>query len=114
MTCKLGGYIHLRHNNLWNTTAELLRSNGIRKGVETETRLISVSGELLSLGTMAEKNAKLDVCSRNLWALLAKAYADVRFLHPNAPSNATKTIPAMYRAHEMEKKRKYNAKVINI
>ena len=114
MTWKLGGYIHLRHNNLWDTTAELLRSNGIRKGMETETGLISVSGELLSPGTMAEEDAKLDVCSRNLWALLAKEFADIRVFHPNAPSNATKTIPAMYRAHEMEKKRKYNAKVINI
>ena len=37
-----------------------------------------------------------------------------RSLHPHAPSKAAKTIPAMYWAHEMEKKRKYNARVINI
>ena len=69
---------------------------------------------MLSPGTTTEEDAKLDVCARNLWAPLAKAFADIRVLHPHAPSNAAKTIPAMYRAHEMEKKRKYNARVINI
>ena len=63
MTCKLGGYIHLRHNNLRDTTAELLRSNGICKDVETEPGLIPVSGEVLFSGTTTEEDAKVDVCA---------------------------------------------------
>ena len=114
LICKLGGYIHLRHNNLRDTTAELLRSNGICKDVETEPALIPLSGEVLPPGTTRKEDAKLDVCARNLWAPLAKAFVDIRVLHPQAPSNGNKSIPAMYRAHELEKKRKYNARVINI
>ena len=45
LICKLGGYIHLRHNNQRDTTVELLRSNGICKDVETEPGLIPLSGE---------------------------------------------------------------------
>ena len=114
LICKLGGYIYLRHNNLRDTAAELRRSNGICKDVETEPALIPLSGEVLPPGTTRKEDAKLDVCARNLWAPLAKAFVDIRVLHPQAPSNGNKSIPAMYRAHELEKKRKYNARVINI
>ena len=39
---------------------------------------------------------------------------DIRVFHPMAPSNASKSIPAMYICHESEKKRKYNSRVLNV
>ena len=78
--CKLGGYIHLRNNNLQDTTAELFRSNCTCEDVETEPGLIPVFGELLCPGTTMEEDAKLDVCTRNLWTPLAKSFADIRVL----------------------------------
>ena len=39
---------------------------------------------------------------------------DIRVFHPMAPSNASKSIPAMYISHESEKKRKYNSRVLNV
>ena len=104
----------LRHNSLRDTTAELLKSHGICKDVETEPGLLPISGEVLPSGTTTGEEAKLDVCARNLWSPLAKAFADVRVFHPQASTNSTKSISAMYRAHEMEKKRKYNSRVINV
>ena len=56
------------YNNLRDTIAELLRSNGICKDVETEPGLIPVSGQVLSPGTTTEEHAKLDACAGNLWA----------------------------------------------
>ena len=88
--------------------------NGICKDVETEPGLIPLSGEVLPPGTKIKEDEKLDVCARSLWALLAKAFVDIRVLHPQAPSNGNKSIPATYRAHELKKKRKYTARLINI
>ena len=114
LICKLGGYVALRHNSLRDTTAELLKSHGICKDVETEPSLLPISGEVLPSGTVMGEEARLDVCARNLWSPLAKAFADIRVFHPQAQTNSTKSISAMYRSHELEKKRKYNSRVINV
>ena len=82
--------------------------------METEPGLIPLSGKVLPPGTTRKEDAKLDICARNLWAPLAKAVVDIKVLHPQAPFNGNESIPAMYQAHELEKKRKYNARVINI
>ena len=63
---------------------------------------------------MIGDEARLDVSARNLWTPLARAFLDIRVLHPQAQTNSVKTIPAMYAAHEQEKKRKYNSRVINV
>ena len=114
LICKLGGYVALRHNSLRDTTAELLKSHGICKDVEVEPSLLPISGEVLPSGTVMGEEARLDVCARNLWSPLAKAFADIRVFHPQAQTNGTKSICAMYRSHELEKKRKYNSRVINV
>ena len=114
LTCKLGGYVSLRHNSLRDTTAELLRSHGICKDVETEPSLLPVSGQHLSTGSVLGDDARLDVSARNLWTPLARAFLDIRVFHPQAQTNSVKSIPAMYSAHEQEKKRKYNSRVINV
>ena len=113
LICKIGGYVSMRHNHLRDTTAELLRSHQICKDVETEPHLIPLNGETLPPGTTTTA-AQLDVCARNLWTLLAKAFVDVRVFHPQAPTNSCKSIPAMYQSHEQEKKHKYNSRVINV
>ena len=113
LICKVGGYVSMRHNQLRDTTAQLLRSHQICKDVETEPHLIPLNGEILPPGTTTTA-AQLDVCARNLWTPLAKAFVDVRVFHPQAPTNSCKSIPAMYRSHEQEKKRKYNSRVINV
>ena len=51
---------------------------------------------------------------RGFWTPLDRAFTDVRVLHPQAPSNSNKNLYQMYRTHENEKKRKYNARVIQV
>ena len=112
MICKQGGFVILRHNSLRDTTAKLLEQ--ICKDVETEPPLLPVTGERLTPGSNISDNARLDISARNLWTLLASAFIDIRIFHPQAPSNSSKSIPQMYRSHEMEKKRQYNSRVLEI
>ena len=59
-----------------------------------------MTGEHLTAGTVTGE-ARLDVSARNFWSPLAKAFVDIRVFHPMAPSNASKSIPAMYISHEI-------------
>ena len=112
LICKLGGYVSLRHDSLKNTTAELLKQ--VCKDVEDEPGLINVTTEQLPKGTTTEDGAKLDISARGFWTPLDRAFTDVRVLHPQAPSNRNKNLYQMYRSHENEKKRKYNARVLQV
>ena len=112
LTCKLGGYVSLRHDSLKKTTAELLRQ--VCKDVEDEPRLLNVTTEQLPNGTNVADGARLDVSMRGFWTPLDRTFTDIRVLHPQAPSNCKKNLHQMYRSHESEKKRKYNARVLQV
>ena len=110
--CKLGGYVALRHDTLKRTTAELL--NKFCKDVVLEPTLINITTEKPPNGADTKKGARLDVSARGFWSPLDRAFTDVRVLHPQAPSNSDKTLYQMYRSHEMQKKRKYNWRVLQV
>ncbi len=113
LTCKLGGYVSLRHDSLKKTTGELLST--VCKDVTIEPALINVTTEHLPIGSNIADNARLDVSARGFWTPLDRAFTDVRVLHPQAPSNSKfNSLNQMYRAHETEKKTKYNARVLQI
>ena len=68
----------------------------------------------LPSGTILGDQARLDISARSVWNVLERAFFDVRVFHPQAPTNAAKPIPMMYAAHEKEKKRLYNARVLHV
>ena len=98
----------MRHNSLGDTFAELMRTVKC-KDVQTEPVLLPVDGLELPKGTVLGDQARLDISARSIWNA---TYFDVRVFHFDAPapSNASKSIPAMYQSHENEKKRCYNAR----
>ena len=112
LICKIGGFISLRHNSLRDTTAELLKQ--VCKDVEPEPALLPVSGVQLPAGTNIKDGARPDVSARSFWSTLDRAFLDVRVLHPQAQSNSDKSIAQMYRSHEVNKKREYNARIIEV
>ena len=112
LICKLGGYVSLRHDSLKNTTAELLRQ--VCKDVVDEPGLLNITTEQLPKGTKIADGARLDVSMRGFWTPLDRTFTDIRVLHPQAPSNCKKNLYQMYRSHESEKKRKYNARVLQV
>ena len=107
LICKKGGYVSLCHNSLRDIIAELMKNAGC-KDVHTEPQLLSTDGVQLPSGANIADDARVDVSARSVWNPLERALFDVRVFHAPAPSNrALKTIPAIHRNHEMQKKREY-------
>ena len=114
LICKLGGYVSLRHDSLLKKTAKMMAAAGC-KDVKEEPPLINVTTEQLPEGTSKKDGARLDVSARGLWRSLDRTFIDIRVLHPQAQSNSRhKTLKQMYRAHEEQKKKQYNARVLQV
>ena len=75
LICKKGGFVSLRHNNLRDVTAGILRSHSICKDVQVEPVLLPVTGEHLTAGTVTGE-ARLDESAE----ALAEAFSSV-FVH---------------------------------
>ena len=82
--------------------------------MEDEPGLFNITIEQLPHGTNTKDGARLDISARGFWTPLERAFTDIRVLHPQAPSNSNKNLMQMYRSHEGEKKRKYNARVLQV
>ena len=113
LICKKGGYVSMRHNWLRDELAKMMKIVNC-KDVQTEPGLLPVNNFVLPRGTILGDQARLDISARSVWNPLERAFFDVRVFHAQAPTNASKPIPAMYVTHENEKKRVYNARVLQI
>ena len=103
LTCKKGGFVHLRHDAVRDSFAEIMRSVG--KDVKTEPHLLPVTGEPLPAGTNTKDGARADVSALSIWIPLCKAFFDIRVFNPLASSNWEMDIVNMYKHHEDAKKR---------
>ena len=112
LVCRLGGYTIMRHNEVCDVEADLLRE--VCRDVQIEPALIPLSGQQFTRSTNHQDMARLDVSARGLWGPMEKAFFDVRIFHPNATSNRSKSLPQLYTSHEMEKKRTYNQRIIEV
>ena len=72
-----------------------------------EPPLLLLTGENLPPGSNLSDGARLDVSCINLWPPLSRAFIDVRNFNPQAQSNWSKSIPAMYTSHQNGKKTEY-------
>ena len=113
LICKKGGYVSMRHNGLRDTLAGVMRGAGC-KDVQVEPQLLPTNNCQLPRSTIITDEARLDISARSVWNVLERAFFDVRVFHALAPSNASKPIKQMYLAHENEKKRAYNARVLEV
>ncbi|KAL5266795.1 hypothetical protein ACHWQZ_G003996 [Mnemiopsis leidyi] len=116
LSCKKGGYVILRHNNIRDTTAKLLEE--VCYDVQIEPRLIPINGESgevydTARGNIAE-NARLDVAARGVWSQYDRSFVDIRVTHPNCLSNSGKSLQEIYEKHEKEKKEFYESRVIHV
>ena len=111
LSCKKGGYVIMRHNRIRDLEAELMRE--ICNDVKIEPELLPLANSGAVNGNTAEK-ARLDVSGNGIWGPQEKTFLDIRIMHPNAPSYVKKNINQVYRAHEKEKKRTYNERIIQV
>ena len=113
LICKLGGFVTMRHNWLRDSVAQVMRTAKC-KDIQTEPLLLPINGQQLPSGTITGDQARLDISARSVWNVLERAFFDIRVFHAPAPTNASKPIHQMYLTHEQEKKRKYNARVLEV
>ena len=102
MTCRNGGFVIQRHNEIRDLEAALLST--VCKEVEIEPPLQQITGEILSNGANTSQDARLDILARGFWERQKSAYFDVRVFHPYADSYREKTSEQVFKQHENEKK----------
>ena len=110
LTCNIGGFITIRHNDIRDKTAKLLSE--VCNDVAVEPVLQPLSGENLRFKTSArEEDARVDVSARGFWTRGSRAFLDVRVFNPIARSYKSKSLESAYRQNENEKKRRYSERV---
>ena len=100
LVCKRGGYVSLRHNAVRNTEAKMMEE--VCRDVMIEPGLISTAGQEIRGKT--EDGARLDVSARGVWSKYERTFFDIRVTHPNAESHMKKSLEALYRENENEKR----------
>eukprot|EP00117_Sycon_ciliatum_P032256 scpid60665/ scgid25052/ len=108
LSCPTGGYPSIRHNEIRDVTAGLLKR--VATNVSVEPHLEPLSGEQLSLRT-----ARLDLAANGIWGgRFERTYIDVRVFNPFAPSNRSSSVSAAYTRHEKAKKRSYEQRLRDV
>ena len=113
LSCKKGGFITHRHNNIRDFLTILL--NKVCVNVKKEPHLLPVTNERFQHRTTnSEDGARLDVKASDFWRRGQTSFFDVRITHVNTPSNQNKNTSTIFRQHEQAKKREYNERVLEV
>jgi hypothetical protein len=111
MVCHKGSIPTLRHNEIRDLTAALLAE--AYPNVSTEPALQPIDDAVFFHRTAnRDDSARLDIRASDFWLRGREAFFDVRVFYPIAPSYRHKELAALYKAHENEKKRSYNQRVM--
>ena len=113
LSCKIGGFVGIRHNEVRDFTAEIL--DEVCSDVAVEPLLTPLSGEQFNLrSTNTEEHARLDVSARGVWVRGSRAFFDIMVFNPLAPSYLNSTLKASHKSNENLKKRKYNDRILQV
>ena len=113
-TCPKGAFPIFKHNRTRGLVADLLTK--VCPCVTVEPVLQPLSGEKFQiLSTNVEDNARLDVSAQELKDKRRKTvFFDVKVFNAHALSNCTSLTASCYHRHELEKRRKYERRVIEV
>ena len=112
LSCKQGGFITLRQNEVRDITSELLDKVcvNVRKG----PTLQEVNNEDLSQGGNKSKETLLDISALNFWTTGQRAFSDVRVFNLFAQRHSKMVIEKFFKANKNERKRSYGNRVLQI
>ena len=102
MNCKRGGFVTMRHNNIRDFEANLLRK--VCVDVETEPQLQPLDGENV-IGLTGDES-KPDVRARGIWRPGQNAFFDIRVTNTNSDSQVHLSPDKALHKHEQEQKAK--------
>ena len=113
MNCHRGGFVNIRHDSIRNFEAQLLKQ--VCNDVQVEPLLQPVpEGMIFHASANTRKDARLDVRAKSFWREGQNAFFDVRVTNADNMSQRDKPIKTIIRSHEQEKKRAYNARIMEI
>ena len=113
MNCMRGGFVNARHDNIRDMEAKLLQA--VCRDVETEPPLQPITNKTsYPASANTDDNARLDIRARGFWRGGQNAFFDVRVTNANNASQMNTNLDAVLRKHEVEKKRKYNKRVMEV
>ena len=113
LSCKKGGFISLRHNQIRDLTANLLKT--ICHDVLIEPTLQQLTGESLHERTAnITDDACLDIAARGFWISGQRAFFDIRVFNPMARQYESQELNKAYEINEREKKRQYNERILEV
>ena len=113
LNCHLGGFVNARHDNIRDVECSLLKS--VSRDVEREPPLQPViNREGYPRTAILDDDARLDVRARGFWRDGQNAYFDIRITNVDSVSQENVPLKSVLRKHEMEKKRNYNRRVMEV
>ena len=112
LSCKKGGFITLRHNEVRDTASELL--DEVCVDVSKEPILKEVNNKDLPREASKSKEARLDISALSFWTTGQRAFFDVRVFKLFTLGHSKMVVEKCFRANEKEKKRSYGNQVLQI
>ena len=113
MICKKGGHVSQRHNELRDTTGQMLKA--VCRTVQYEPTLQQLTGETFKWKTTCtSNNARLDLSAESFWTRGERAYFDVRVFDPVAQSHIDQELDAVHRSQEREKCRTFEERITEV
>ena len=111
LNCPLGGYVQMRHNNIRDLEATMLRE--VCRDVKVEPALQQI-GNTETTSTVKTDKARADVSAVGVWSPMERTFFDVQIFHPNSASYLDKTVEQLYQEKEQGKKRCYNDRILQV
>ena len=103
LSCKKGGFVSKRHDNIKDFLTILL--NKVCVDVQSEPQLIPVTKEHMKLKTAnTNDESRLDIKARGFWRRGQTAFFDIRVTHVNSRTNKDLETNIVFRTHEQAKK----------
>ena len=112
MNCHRGGFINARHDNVRNFEGNLLKQ--ICNDVQLEPPLQPTNGFTFHRSANTSDDSRVDVRAKGFWRQGQNAFFDVRITNADCNSQRDKDIKSVLKKHEKEKKRQYNARIMEI
>ena len=113
LSCKKGGFVSQRHNNIKDMFTVLL--DKCCTNVKDEPVLTKIDGETFRYRTSnTAPDARLDIRARNFWQQGQDTYFDIRVTHVDALSYKDQATEVIFKQQEEEKKRHYNQRIIEV
>ena len=113
MTCKKGGFVCIRHDEVRDLTVKMLKEVCVE--VTTEPVLLPLDGEQLRHRTAnSSREARVDISARGFWTRGQRAFSDIRIFDPMAECHRQPTLEAAHKRNENEKIRAYGERIQNV